>query len=192
MATPATLQRYTTQEYLAIEREAAFHSELLDGEIVAMTSASREHNVIAVNIGGELRNHFADEDCESYISDMRVRIPDANTYLYPDVAVVCGGPALEDDRRDTVLNPRVIFEIRSPTTALYDRTTKLANYSRIPTLTDYLLVAQDKPQVEHYTRSSPEGDWDIAIVSGLDSVVDLSSIGCVLALAEVYRRVAFA
>lgn len=192
MAMPATLPRYTPEEYLALERDADYRSELVDGQIVAMAGASRNHNRVTFEVGRQLGNQLAGGDCETYSGDMRVRIPAQDTYFYPDILVVCGAEQVEDEHDDTILNPTVIVEVRSPSTALRDRTTKLANYSLVPTLTDYLLVAQDKPQVEHYTRPDAASDWDVAIVSGLDGVVALRSIGCTLALAEVYRRVTFA
>ncbi|MGH2543184.1 MAG: Uma2 family endonuclease, partial [Ardenticatenaceae bacterium] len=80
----------TPEEYLALERGAREKSEYFDGEIVAMTGASREHNLIALNVGGELRAQLKQRRCEVYSSDMRVRIPGRYRYVYPDVVVVCG------------------------------------------------------------------------------------------------------
>lgn len=93
----------------------------------------------------------------------------------------------EDGQEDSLINPTVVFEIRSPSTELYDRTTKFTNYIRIPSLTDVLLAAQHEPHGEHFTRV--QDDWVLKVVSGLEGAVELPSIGCRLPMAEVYRRV---
>src|SRR5918997_1049049 len=114
----------TTEEYLAFERAAEYKNEYFDGEIVAMTGASRRHNLINVNVLSELHGQLRRAPCEVYPSEMRVRIPAANLYTYPDVTVVCGEPKFEDDYVDTLLNPTLIVEVLSKSTAMYDRTQK--------------------------------------------------------------------
>ncbi len=179
---------YTAEEYLALERSSLESKcEFVDGQIFAMTGASREHNLIAVNIAGELRNQLKGRPCEAYLNDMRVKAAKAKGYYYPDIAVVCGQPTFEDGQMDTLLNPAVLVEILSPSTEAYDRGDKFAAYRKIESLREYLLVAQDKPRIERYVR---QGDaWVLTEISGLDGAVGLETIGCVLALREVYDRV---
>jgi Uma2 family endonuclease len=185
----AAVPRYTPEEYLARERAAEYKSEYVNGFIVAMTGASRPHNVIALNIGGELRNQLKGRPCEIYLADMRVKVSETGTYRYPDVVVACGDIAFEDAELDTLLNPVVIVEVLSPSTEATDRGEKFAHYRRLASLQEYLLVSQDVPRIEHFVRQG-EG-WLLTEVSDLDNGVRLASIDGVLPLREVYDKVQF-
>jgi Uma2 family endonuclease len=121
---------------------------------------------------------------------MRVKIEATNTYVYPDVTVACGELEFEDANVDILLNPTLIVEVLSPSTEAHDRGTKFAHYQTIPSLKEYVLVAQDQPRIEHFVRRE-NGHWDYSDVSGLEGVMRLPSIGCDLQLAEVYARVTF-
>src|SRR3982750_3718499 len=95
----------TPEEYLAVERQAEYKSEYVDGEMVAMPGGSRRHNLITFNITREISQQLRGRPCEGYATDMRVRVPSTRLYTYPDVVVVCGEPKFEDDNVDTLLNP---------------------------------------------------------------------------------------
>lgn len=183
---PKTL--VTPEEYLAFEREAEYKNEYLNGEIRAMTGASREHNLITTNLVRDLSLKLRGHPCEVYPSHMRVRIPSVNVYTYPDVVVVCGEPKFEDGHLDTLLNPTLVVEVLSKSTMRYDRTTKSDYYRTLESLAEYLLVAQGEYAVEQYERQA-DGRWILKEARGLDSVVELRSVGCVLPLSEVYERV---
>jgi len=178
---------YSAEEYLALERSAPYKSEFHDGQVYAMTGASRKHNLVTVNIAGELRDQLKKRPCEAYISDMRVKAVEARSYHYPDIAVVCGSPQFEDAHVDTLLNPTVLIEVLSPSTEAYDRGGKFAHYRKIASLNEYLLVTQDQPIIERYQR---QGDvWILSEAEGLGASVSLESIGCILSLREVYDKV---
>jgi len=186
---PAVLTQahYTAEEYLTLERSASSKSEFHDGQIYAMTGASREHNLVTINIAGELRSQLKKRPCEAYVNDMRVKAVDARSYHYPDIVVVCGTPQFEDAHVDTLINPTLLIEVLSPSTEAYDRGGKFAHYRKIPTLREYLLVAQDQPSIERYLR---QGDvWILTEAVGLEADVPLESIDCVLSLREVYDKV---
>jgi Uma2 family endonuclease len=119
---------------------------------------------------------------------LRVKVQPSGLYTYPDVAVVCGSPQLEDEHFDTLLNPTVLIEVLSPSTARYDRGFKAEHYRRLDSLREHLLIAQDEPHVQRYRRQG-ERDWLLTEFRGLDEVVELSSIDCTLALKDVYDRV---
>jgi Uma2 family endonuclease len=181
--------RYTAEEYLALERSASIKSEFHDGQIFAMTGASRAHNLMTVNIGRELSLQLKNRPCEAYISDMRVKAANARSYHYPDIAVVCGKPEFEDAFVDTLLNPTLLVEILSPSTEAYDRGGKFAHYRKITSLQEYLLVMQDQPSIERYLR---QGDvWVLSEAVGLNASLSLVSIDCILSLREVYDKVEF-
>lgn len=186
-AAPST--RATPEEYLAFDRASETTHEYVNGEIRAMTGGTREHAVVSSNLSGLLHAQLRGRPCEVVGHGLRVRIPVARNYVYPDVAVACGGTQLEDDEHDTMLNPSVVFEVLSPSTASYDRTEKWEMYRRIPTLTDYLLVSQKEPKVERYTRFGEQGLWLFGETIGLDGSIELESIGCVLHIADIYERV---
>jgi Uma2 family endonuclease len=176
----------TPQEYLAIERKAEFKSEFFDGEMFAMSGASRNHNLLLTNLGAEFREQLRNRPCESYGSDMRVGAGD--DYFYPDASVVCEKPLLADKAGDVLLNPVVIAEILSPSTEAYDRGKKFERYRRIASLRHYLLITQDRMHVELYTRTET-GDWLLSEANGPEGVIELSSAGCRLALSDLYEKV---
>ncbi len=177
-------------EYLAFERQSRDKHEFYLGEIFAMSGASRKHNLIAGNFFGELRERLKDRRGEAYVGDMRVRVKPNGLYTYPDVVVVCGEPEFLDSDVDTLLNPTLLIEVLSDSTEKNDRGTKFKQYRQIPSLREYILVSQDEPSIEHFSR---RGDtyWKLTETAGLDSQLDLSSLGCQIPLAESYSKVVF-
>jgi Uma2 family endonuclease len=180
--------RMTTEEYLALERQALSKSEYFNGEVFAMSGASRRHNLISLNIGAVLRAQLKQRPCEIYTNDMRVKISRTGLYTYPDVVVVCGEPAFEDAEVDTLLNPLVLVEVLSKSTADYDRGEKFEHYRTLPSLQEYLLVAQERCHIVHYTRQ-PDHTWLLAETSALTDQIHFPSLACDLALSEVYAKV---
>ena len=187
MASAALKTRCTAEQYLTLECKADFKSEYFDGFITAMAGASPEQNLIAVNLSGEIRSQLKNRPCRVFASDMRVLISRTGLYTYPDVLVVCGELLFQDDKRDTLLNPTMIVEVLSPSTESYDRGDKFAHYRRLPTLREYVLVAQDKARVERFTRQGD--DWLLTDLIDMNSTLRLASIGCELPLSEIYAKV---
>jgi Uma2 family endonuclease len=186
---PAATTRVTPEEYLAYDRASDVPNEYVNGEIRAMTGGTRAHAVVSSNLNGLLHAQLRGRPCEVFGHGLRVQIPGVRNYVYPDVAVACGGTQLEDDQHDTMLNPSVVIEVLSPSTAHYDHTEKWGMYRSIPTLRDYLLVSQDEPHVERYTRYGDQGLWIYSETRGLAALIELESIGCVLQMADIYERV---
>jgi Uma2 family endonuclease len=187
MTVGAARVTYTPAEYLRLERAAETKSEYVNGQILAMTGASRAHNLVTGNVFRELSQQLRGGPCEAYVGDMRVRVSQTGMYTYPDVVVACGEIRFEDDHVDTLLNPVLIVEVLSPSTEAYDRGEKFAHYRRLDSLQEYLLVAQDKVRVERYVR---QGDrWILTEHSALDDVVSLDAAGCRVRLSDVYDRV---
>ncbi len=188
-ALPTSGVKMTEAEYLEFERASELKHELIDGEIVDMTGASFAHNVINLNVATALRNQLRGRPCSTVSSDMRVKMAKRN-YAYPDTSVVCGDPQFGDNGVDTLLNPTLIIEVLSPSTERYDRGKKFQAYREIEWLQEYVLIAQDSPRIERYVRQE-HGFWQFADVSGLAAQIELVSINCTLALAEVYEQVTF-
>ena len=194
IARPPAAPRLTEAEYLKIERAAPDgpRHEFVDGRMIEMPGSSRRHNLIAPRIWQSLQALIAAREAaapprEIYLNDMRLRVP-SGRFRYPDVMVAPSPPVLLDGEQDTVLNPVIIVEILSPTTADTDRTAKLAEYRAISSLTDYLLIDQDTPAAEHHARE-PGGEWRTVEKSvaedGLDAALTLHGLGR-LKLAPLY------
>lgn len=191
MGLPQPIPSYTPEEYLVLEREADTKHEYLDGQIYAMAGASPVHNQICFNIIGEIHGQLKGTPCFGYTSDQKIRTDPLDLFTYPDITIVCGEPKFHDDKQDVILNPKVIIEVLSPTTEAYDRGEKFARYQQLKSLTDYILVAQDKPRVEHYVRQKGKKPWLYSIEHEMTASVGIDSIGCKLKLADVYDRIVF-
>ncbi len=177
-------------DYLVIERNAEFKSEYFNGEMFAMSGASEAHNIIVLNVGAEIRQHLKKRPCKVYANDMRVKISPTGLYTYPDLVVVCGQARFDDAHLDTLLNPTLIIEVLSDSTEADDRGRKFAHYRSLDSLAEYVLIAQDRPQVESYRRQ-PDQHWLLTESRSLESVLRQDSIDGDLALAEVYDKVEF-
>ncbi|MEX1364876.1 MAG: Uma2 family endonuclease [Nannocystaceae bacterium] len=175
------------EAYLAFEREAAVKHEYWHGEVFSMAGASRRHNLLVGNLVRILGNQLLDRPCEVYPSDMRVSNAAGDVYTYPDVTAVCGEPSISGDGHDTLLNPMVIIEVLSDATEGYDRGKKFEHYRGIESVEHYVLVAQDQPLVELYTRRA-DGTWSLSD-HRWDDVLELTALGCSLSVAEIYRKV---
>jgi Uma2 family endonuclease len=178
----------TPEEYLEIERRAERKSEYFRGEMFAMSGASRPHVLIVTNLVHELMTRLNTGPCEIYSNDMRLRVTPDGLYTYPDVMVACGEPRFADDQSDTLLNPVLIVEVLSESTEAYDRGKKFEQYRTLPSLREYLLVAQDAPRIEQWIRQ-PDDNWLRAETSGMDASMRLASIDCVLPLTKIYNKV---
>lgn len=182
--------KMTPQEYLEFERKSEEKHEYYAGEIFAMAGATRRHNVISWNFGGELRQKLKGKSCEAYPADMRVFIPETGLYTYPDLVIVCGEPNFQDDTFDTLLNPILIIEVLSETTENYDRGKKFQHYRSIETLHEYVLVSTDEARIEKFEKTG-DGFWFLSEAVGIDSEIELTSIECRIPLAEVYDKIDF-
>jgi len=177
----------TSEEYLRLERQAETRSEYWDGKVYALAGASEVHNLIVANLVMILGSQVKGRPCKVYPNDMRIKVRETGLYTYPDVIVVCGKAIFEDRHRDTLLNPTLIIEVLSPSTEAYDRGTKFEHYRTLDSLSDYLLVAQGSPTVEHFERQ-PDDKWLLSAYKGQEAVVFVASAGCNLPLMEVYDK----
>jgi Uma2 family endonuclease len=180
---------YTADEYLALERDAETRHEFVDGMIYAMAGESPEHSVICTNLIRTVGTFLKGGSCTVFSPNMKVLSGKNKIFAYPDVIVVCGDPQYYDDKRDVLINPTVIFEVLSPSTEAFDRGEKFVSFRKFNrTLTDYILVSQHKPFVDHYSRRS-ENVWNLVSYEGLDKTLLISSLDCQLSVAEIYDRI---
>ena len=183
----ATLTRLTADEYLTQERAAHFKSEFFSGEVLPMSGGSEAHNLISLSVGSELRRVLRGKGCRIYSTDMRVWSP-CGLYTYPDVSVVIDQPKFDDVRRDILLNPVLLVEVLSPSTEAYDRGRKFERYRAIESLQTYILISQDRPSVEVYSRGT-EGHWIMAEFHA--GTVHIPTPACQIEISEIYDQVDF-
>ncbi len=188
---------FSVEQYLKYEREADERSEFIDGGIYAMAGESPAHGDISSNLLMLIASQLRGKPCRARTKDTKVRSGSLKERFgkgmisYPDLVVICGEPEYHDQHKDIVLNPAVIIEVLSESTAEFDRGVKFTRYRMFnPTLTDYILVWQDEALVEHYIRQS-SGDWLLKEYHGLDKSFRIDSIECSLNLAEIYDRIEF-
>ncbi|MGE3802273.1 MAG: Uma2 family endonuclease [Candidatus Kapaibacterium sp.] len=180
----------TSEEYLAAERKAEHRHEYYNGEIFAMAGASRTHNRIVSNLMVGFGSKIKGGRCEIYANDLRVRIEEMRSFVYPDIVITCGDEEYLDDEFDTLLNPVVIIEVLSESTAQHDMTTKFSAYRRIPSLQEYLMVAQERVKIEHFARQTEEL-WTYRAYEELGLTIRLESVGVELSVEDVYAKVNF-
>ena len=197
---PEIKKKYTVEEYLEMERDAFERSEYIDGEIFAMAGESDNHGKVTMNLVGLIHQQLKGTDCQGRVKNAKIQSGDftkmkgkslKGMFSYPDIIVICGEPEYHDEHTDIICNPKVIIEVLSESTELFDRNTKfhrLSNFNE--TLSDYILVSQDKPMVEHFVRQK-DGNWKLFVYFGTDEICKISNIKCELKLEDVYDRVEF-
>jgi len=178
----------TPEEYLERELQSEEKSEYFNGEVFAIGRPSARHTWIVTNVSGSFWQQLKKKPCRVASSEMRLKVTPTGLYTYPDVMVICGDVEVAAEQKDTVLNPAVIVEVLSPSTQDYDRGQKFEHYRTLPSLIDYLTIAQDRPHVVHYTRQS-ENSWLLVEFADLGHSIPLASISCILNLAEVYDKI---
>ena len=152
-----------------------------------MTGASINHNTIAGNIFRQLSGLLEGQPSRVFFADLRLRIEAADLFTYPDVFVICGDVELYGDRRDTVLNPRMIVEVLSPSTKDYDRGSKFELYRAIPGFEEYVTVDQDRVKIEQFVKNS-DGNWVLSEFEERDAGFRLESLDVTLRFADIYRN----
>ena len=192
MTVPVEKRRYTIAEYLAMEEKATDRHEFHAGEILAMSGGTYRHSRTNTNLLVALGTRLRGTPCEPLDSNMRVRITGRRSYLYPDISIVCGGPQfdIDDPKQTTITNPRIVVEVLSDSTELYDRGAKFSLYREIPSLQQYVLVSQHEPLVETYLRQA-EGAWLLNPIKGIASSLLLPSVNLGIPLTEIYVGVEF-
>lgn len=175
------------QDYLIQERNATEKNEYYNGEVFAMSGATKEHNKIVASLIVDIGNHLKGKGCSLMPSDMRVHNKINTLYTYPDVVITCGEEKYLDDEFDTLLNPTIIIEVLSISTKDYDRGTKFSLYRSIPSLKNYLTISSMEYAAELYTRDGEQ--WILTTASGIDKSIYLSAINYELPLSEVYAQV---
>jgi Uma2 family endonuclease len=187
--TAVARQLISPEQYLEIERTSHEKHEYYAGQMYAMAGSSLSHSQISTNLSGEMRNRLKGNPFAAHGGDLRIVVYETGLYTYPVALVICGEPRFRGNRKVTVLNPTILFEVLSGTTEKYDRGDKVRHYRKIGSLKQFVMVSQFKPHVEVYSRLG--SDWKLTEYDGTDSVMTLEALEIEVPLSEIYDRVSF-
>jgi len=201
MAVPKKkISQYTIEKYLELDRASEERYEFVDGQVFLMAGESGRHGDVSVNLTREISVQLKGKDCRARSKDTKIKSggfaqkkgnSTKGMFSYPDLVIICGEPEYHDKFKDIVLNPKVIVEVLSDSTEVFDRNDKFTRYRMFnPTLSDYILVSQDKPVVEHFVRQEDD-NWKLYSYFGLDETFRIESVECELKLNDVYDRIEF-
>ncbi len=191
MAFPA-VSYITPDDYLEIEVRSLEKHEYFEGRIYDMAGASFDHNFIVANLMRKIGNYLEGKECEILVADLRVTTPDFDSFMYPDLTILCEELQRKENGFDTLTNPTAIIEVMSSSTKGYDMAFKFHYYKQIPSLKEYILVDSTRKFIQ-INRRKNETTWDEPIYAedGNSSLV-IDSIGFDLPLNEVYRKTSLA
>ena len=195
--TPKPTKVHTLAAYLVREAKAAYKSCFYNGTILKMAGAKLNHNRIStnflVNIGIALqeKEQRLHHNYELYSSDQKIYIADENTVVYPDALTICGEPEFWNGREDLLTNPLLVVEVLSKSTQMHDRGSKFMLYKSLPSFKEYVLVAQDEPKVEVWTKTAAN-TWQFILYTNLEDLITLHAVeGITIPLASIYKNVKF-
>ncbi len=190
LATEIKPKTYTKEEYLVLEEKAEFRNEYHDGEIIAMTGGTKNHNKIALYFCSNFIFSTEGKGYEIYMNDVKLWIPDWKRYLYPDIMITEGNAINENENQTIVTNPSIIIEVLSNSTKDYDRGEKFKYYRSIPTLKEYILIDQYEPYIEHFTKQA-ENEWLLKTYQGETQNLALSSFEFQISFNDIYKGINF-
>ncbi|MFN7925611.1 MAG: Uma2 family endonuclease [Bryobacteraceae bacterium] len=186
-AATASLTRrlFTPEEYLSLDRAADLRSEFYAGEIFAMAGGSHAHSVLIDNLTAGIRPAVRKRGCRTHPSTIRVGMNPRGGYFYPDLTVAREEPKLLGN--DTLLNPVLVVEVSSRSTARFDREIKLKEYQSVASMREVLLVSQDRQHIEVHSRQGKE--WSARTFTKSDGEIRIPYFDCAITLAEIYDGV---
>lgn len=188
----APAHEYTVEEYLRFEEASPDKHEYYRGEIFLMAGGTYNHNIVAGNVVGELRNALIqnNKECDISGSDMRIAIPQEEFYSYGDAIIVCGEPQFVQDRNDLINNPVLIVEVLSPSTKKHDSTTKFELYKRLESFQHYLLVDPEQVHIE-YRWKTDSAKWKKREITDINDTITIIGLAIKISVKEFYRRIKF-
>lgn len=190
---------YSEEEYLEMDEKSEIALEFYDGLIVPrgggtlenpdlMAGATKKHVSLSTQAASAINRRLDNSTCEAGTSDLRVKLQGQKRFFYPDVAVWCQDARFEGKDERTLLTPLILIEVLSASTGHIDRGSKLEIYQQIPTLGDYLLVAQNRVYIAHYRRAG-EDKWENFSYYRRDQIIRFGALELEIPVGEIYRRV---
>ncbi|NCS25624.1 MAG: Uma2 family endonuclease [Microcystis aeruginosa BS13-02] len=183
-------QYYTPEEYCQLEEIAEYKNEYLDGDIIPMTGATINHNLIAGNFYKNFPTKINNQDYWAFMSDVRLWMPRYRFYTYPDVMVIKDKPLYEGKGTNTVTNALIIVEVLSKSTRDYDRTDKFKFYRSIPEFKEYILIDQYRYYVEQFYQQN-NGEWLFKASESDKDALRFHSVDFQMSLLDIYQRIDF-
>lgn len=173
----------SVEDYLEFELSQTLRHEYVNGVVYAMSGASERHNTITANVLAALHSHVRGGPCRAYVNDFKLRIKTERDeiFYYPDVMVACTREGVE---KHWLHHPKVIVEVLSPSTEQIDRREKRLNCTKLSTLEEYVLIAQDRHELIVHRR---ENEWVPQSVADPTAQMELRSLAFAMPLAEIYE-----
>lgn len=187
------IPRYTIAEYISLEKEANTKYEYHDGKVFALAGGSINHGLLCGNIYSELRNGLEGKgsNCKTLTSEIKLKVKGQNSFVYPDSMVICGEIETSKEEKNSVTNPILIVEVMSKSTSNYDRGDKFFLYKKIPSLQEYVLIEQDKSQIDVFYKKPGSDLWLISRYETIDSKLELRSINIEIEISKLYFDIVF-
>jgi len=187
-----SLNNISIAEYISFSQEQDQKYEYHDGSIFAMAGGSIEHGLIGGNFFGVLDEITRSQKstCFPLNSDVRLHVKKGNKIFYPDVMIVYNEIVRSETEKESITNPTVIVEVLSESTESYDRGDKFYFYQEVYSLKEYILVSQDKIQIDVFKRAN-ENMWSMQRYEGAASILNIEAIGAKIAVEAIYRNVEF-
>lgn len=181
---------YTIEEYFELEEMAVEKHEFENGKITLMPGGTAIHNEIAANVIYALKKAIKvlEQKFKVYNSDMKIAVPKFESFVYPDAVVICEKPEYYKTRKDVIINPLLVVEVASPSTEAYDRELKFHKYRTLSSFQEYVILHQHQVWASIYRREG-EDLWRTLDLQGMESTLELHSIGCTIPLADIYEGV---
>ncbi len=176
---------YTIPEYFLLEESGEIRHEFINGNLIEMSGASREHHKICNKLLKLLDNLLSDKGYEVYIENMKVKIQNENQYYYPDIFVT--KEAETEENKYVQFEPELIVEVLSATTRTKDMVDKFIQYRKIKTLNYYIVVEPEKYLVLCNFKEE-NGEWNMFSYTNPEEVIPLSNLGVSLSLTDIYRK----
>jgi len=175
---------YTVEEYQALEEASQERHEFYQGEIMAMSGGTANHNSIVLRCASRLLSSAENRACRVFTENVQLAVAEGLHYTYPDVMVTCHDEDVTAER--TMRHPVLLIEVLSSSTADRDRVWKLFRYQRLTSLRHYLLVSQQYQAVEWYHRADESSDWQRELLMMPEETVKIPELGTELLLAHIY------
>jgi len=178
------LAKMTFTEFMAWESNQAERHEFYRGEVFAMVGGTARHNRVILNLAGRIGAHLDGTPCQVFAESMKLQLANDGV-LYPDVMVTCGKAVAGDEQ--TIIDPKIIIEVLSPSTMGYDKRNKFILYRSVPSLREYALIDPATREVEVFTLTDT-GAWLLTDQTKAAELT-LASIDCKLPMAWVFKGV---
>ena len=178
--------KWTLDTFLRFEETSTTKHELVAGELRELAGGTRDHSLIAGNIYAYAFMRLRGTNCRAFTSDLKVKI-NFNTAYYPETSIVCGKERFHNDGDLLLVNPAVIVEVTSPSSAIFDRGKKLESYKSLPSVQHISIVDQQRILAELHTRV--DDGWQLSVFKTMNDVIHFDALGIAIHMSEIYDGV---